>query len=169
MKKHVSVIILLFLAITVNSQDKDRNPFERKNSIQLDFGGPGLFYSFNFESILLNKRQFKTASQVGLSYYPPMTGIRDVWIPIGLNELMSFNKHHVEMGIGYIVIREAIRDPENNPDEWFWSGLMSARIGYRYQKPDGRLILRAGFTPIMEHGTAHEIHPSGVISVGFNF
>ncbi len=131
-----------------------------------------MFYSLNYERILLNGERFKTASQVGISYYPPKAGMRDIWIPIGINELFSFGNHHLEAGIGYMPIREATRDLENNPDEWFWSHMTTGRIGYRYQKPSGRLILRAAFTPILEIdplGHGDEFHPLGGISIGYSF
>ena len=169
MKKHLVILFCIITFLPAFSQDISSNKFQNKNSFQLDLGGHGLFYSVNYERILINGNRFKTASQLGISYYPASTGIRDIWMPIGVNEILSFGKHHIEAGLGYIVIREATRDPENNPDEWFWSGIMSGRIGYRYQKPGGRLILRAAFTPFMEHGSAHEFHPSGGISVGYSF
>ena len=124
---------------------------------------------------------FKTAGQVGLSYYPPSTGIRDLWRSIELNELYSIGKHHIEAGLGFITIREAIRDTENRASEWYWSGIISGRLGYRYQIPKGRLILRAGFTPFLElgaleelgskriGGTSSDFHPFGGISIGYSF
>jgi len=140
--------------------------------MQVDLGGHGLFYSLNYERILLNGGRFKTASQAGISYYPPRTGIRDIWIPLGINEIFSFGNHHLEAGIGYLPIREALRYPDDTPDEWFWSHLMTGRIGYRFQKPEGRLILRAAFTPVLEMeylGHGDEFHPLGGISVGYSF
>jgi len=169
MKKKLIVLFLSFFSISAISQQASEGSFQNKNSFQFELGGHGLIYSFNYERILLNGHKFKTASQIGISYYPPSAGMRDIWFPICINELYSFGSHHIEGGIGYVIIREATRDMEDNLDEWFWSGVFTGRIGYRYQKPDGRLILRAGFTPFMEHGTAHEFHPSGGISVGYNF
>lgn len=169
MKKHVILLLCIIVFHPLYGQDENASIFQHKNSVQLDIGGHGLFYALNYERILLNGNRFKTASQVGISYYPAPTGIRDLWMPIGINELFSLGNHHIEAGVGYIVIREASRDAENNPDEWFWSSLMSGRIGYRFQKPGGRLILRAAFTPVMEHGTAHEFHPLGGASVGYSF
>ena len=169
MKKHLVILFCIITFFPTFSQDIRSNKFQNKNSFQLDLGGHGLFYSVNYERILINGNRFKTASQLGISYYPASTGIRDIWMPIGVNEMLSFGKHHIEAGLGYIVIREATRDLENNPDVWFWSGIISGRVGYRYQKPGGRLILRAAFTPFMERGSAHEFHPSGGISVGYSF
>ena len=169
MKKKLIVLLLSLFSISAMSQQASEGSFQNKNSFQLELGGHGLIYSLNYERILLNGHKFKTASQIGISYYPPSAGMRDIWLPICINEIYSLGSHHIEGGIGYVIIREATRDMEDNLDEWFWSGVFTGRIGYRYQKPDGRLILRAGFTPFMEHGTAHEFHPSGGASVGYNF
>ena len=169
MKKILISIILIVGFYPAFCQDETSNKFLNKNSLQFDLGGHGLFYSVNYERILINGNSFKTAVQFGISYYPAATGFRDVWMPFGINEIFSFGKHHIEAGIGYVVIREATRDVENNPQDWFWSGLMAGRIGYRYQKPGDRLILRASFTPFIEHGTTHEFHPSGGISIGYGF
>lgn len=171
MKKHLALTIILALSLSAYSQEIDSQPFKRKNSIQVDLGGHGLFYSLNYERILLNGERFKTAIQAGISYYPPGTGIRDVWMPLGVNELVSFGNHHLEAGLGYMPIREAIRT-EGQADEWFWSHMMTGRVGYRFQKPEGRWIVRAAFTPVLEIdqlGHGDEFHPLGGISVGFCF
>ncbi len=105
--------------------------FRKKNSIQLEAGGHGMFYSINYERIIFNADKFKTAAQAGFSYYPKITGVRDFWIPLLVNEIFSFQKHHIELGAGYVIIREASRDIENNPVSWFWSGVISGRIAYR--------------------------------------
>ena len=169
MKKHLTVFFFSLITLSAISQQTDNKKFHHRNSFQIELGGHGLFYSLNYERILVNGQNFKTNAQLGISYYPPSTGVRDVWMPIYINELYSFGNHHIEGGLGYVVIREAIRDTENNPEEWFWSGLFTGRIGYRFQKPDGRLILRAGFTPFMEHDIATEFHPSGGASIGYSF
>jgi len=169
MKTHLIFSFLAMITITAFSQQVDDKSFQNKNSFLFELGGNGFAYSFNYERIIINGNNFKTAAQIGIAYYPPSTGMRDIWFPICINELYSFGSHHIEGGLGYAIIREATRDAENNPDEWFWTGVFTGRIGYRYQKPDGRLVLRAGFTPFMEHGTAHEFHPWGGVSVGYSF
>jgi hypothetical protein len=153
MKKIILLIWLSTISITAICQEQPiDNKLQYKNSIQFDVGGHGLFYSLNYERILLNGNNFKTAAQAGISYYPASTGIRDVWIPISINELYTIGNHHIEFGLGIVPIREAARDADNNPRYWFWSGLFSGRIGYRYQKPGGRFLFRAGFTPVVESG-----------------
>ncbi|MEA3495542.1 MAG: hypothetical protein U9R42_05840 [Bacteroidota bacterium] len=182
MKKIQALIIVLLIPLFVVCQDLHLSQkINLQNSVQIDLGGHGLLYSINYERIFINNNAFKTAGQIGISYYPPSSGIRDVWIPIGINELFSFNNHHLETGLGLVIIREATRNIDNSPNYWFWSWLYSGRIGYRYQKPNGRLILRVGFTPLLETsllnesdinnvgGLRLEFHPLPVVSIGYNF
>lgn len=169
MKGLLVLVIGMILAGQIYCQNRPEGKFQFKNSAQLDLGGPGLFYSLNYERILINGDQFKTSSQIGISYYPASTGIRDIWIPMGINEVFFTGKHHLEAGLGYVLIREAVRDIENNPADWLWSNLIFGRLGYRFQKHDGHLIFRASFVPLIEYDSAIEFHPLGGISLGYSF
>lgn len=56
------------------------------------------------------------------------------------------------MGIGTFALREVARD---KMDDYlitgrFWTYGLSGRLGYRYQKPDGRFLWRIGFTPLLQ-------------------
>jgi hypothetical protein len=145
--------------------------FENKNSVQLEFGGHGAFYSVNYERLILNKPRFKTTGQVGFSYYPPKTGTIDLWMPILVNELYSFGKHHIELGAGYIFTNEALRDGNLNAISRSWNGFLTGRIGYRYQKPAGRFLIRVAFTPVIEVQNINEsgFHPLAGVSFGYSF
>jgi len=170
MRTIIAISIFGCLTLTSFCQGVESNKFSLKNSFQIEAGGHGLFYSLNYERILINGNQFKTAAQAGFSFYPKQTGVRDVWMPVVINELFSFTKHHIELGVGHVFIREASRDVENNPLAWFWSGAFTGRLGYRYQSPDGRIIFRLGFTPFLEYeDRQYEFHPSGGLSIGYCF
>lgn len=172
MTRHLTILFLLPLAMYVSCQDVAGDPFQHKNSIQADVGGHGIYYSLNYERVFVNRNVYKTAFQLGTSYYPPSTGIRDIWIPIGINEIFLQGKHHLEAGLGYLPVIEASRNLQGVAREWFWSHLALGRAGYRFQKPEGRLILRVAFTPVLELdrlGHGDKFHPLGGISVGYAF
>src|SRR6056300_633235 len=172
MRKLLCALILVVLFYPVFGQEENSSVFQRRNNIQLELGGHGFAYSLNYERIIINRAKYKTTAQLGMSYYPPTIGFRDTWIPICVNELFSFGKHHLEFGLGLVLKYEAGRDIENNPTHWFWSTLAAGRIGYRYQKPDSRFLLRAGFTPFYEldrHLHGDVFHPFGGISIGYAF
>lgn len=182
MKNIILSFIVLMMLSSISCFSQDFEAFERKNSVQLELGGHGLFYSFNYERILFDNGKFKTAGQIGVSYYPPFIGYIDVWMPIGINEIVSFGHHHFEAGMGIIIIREASRDADNNAVEWSWDHFLSARIGYRFQKPDSRFLFRAGFSPIIEtnlfrkndpisydYGIFTDFHPLPSVAIGYLF
>ena len=170
MKRLQFTLVALFILSFVSGQDSGTNLFKYRNSAYVEAGGHGLFYSINYEHLFVNQRVFKTSAHLGISYYPKQTGIRDIWIPVVINEIFSISKHHIELGLGHVFIREASRDMENNPREWFWSGVFTGRIGYRYQKPGGRMTYRIGFTPFLEYeANPVEFYPSAGVSVGYNF
>lgn len=170
MKKIFVILIIATITLSTFGQ-KATIPtlsFKTNNSIQFELFGHGLFYSFNYERILVNGQKFKTTGQAGIAYYPPKTGIIDIWIPVGINELYSFNSHHLEFGLGYVFINEATRTDDYKEISREWNGFLSGRIGYRYQKPDGRFIFRVGFTPLFEYEFI-EFHPLGGLTVGYSF
>lgn len=170
MKKSTAIIFFCILTLSTYCQEKVNLPlsFKYKNSIQMELMGHGLFYSLNYERIFFNGEKHKTTGQVGLAYYPPKTDVRDIWIPAIINELISFDKHHVEFGLGYIFINETNRSLEDEIISREWNGILTGRIGYRYQKPDGRFIFRVGITPFFEYDS-NEFHPWGGLTFGYNF
>ena len=171
MRSSLLFVTLIIANSTIFGQDSFNVPtgqLDYKNSIQSELFGHGLYYSINYERILFNDQLFKTTGQIGFSYYPESTGLIELWIPVLLNELISFDKHHIEMGAGYIFTNET--DTNTLPDsERVWGGFFTGRIGYRYQKPTGRFIVRLAFTPIIEYKDIKEFHPSGGLSFGYAF
>lgn len=170
MKNLVLLLIPLLSFLNTNAQTPSTSSsgeFLYLNNVQFEAGGHGLYYSFNYERILVNLPKFKLTSQVGASYYPPSTGMRQLWIPISFNQLYSWNKHHIETGIGPMVTFDHITQSEVIQSEFYsnYDFMLILRLGYRYQPPTAKWFLRAGFTPIIEE----TFHPSGAASVGYNF
>ena len=153
--------------------DKSSEKFRFKNSIQIDVFGHGCFYSINFERILLNSNKFKTSGQIGVSYYPETSGVIPLWIPISVNELISFNSHHIEFGLGQVIINDRLPDGTND-----YKLFGSFKIGYRFQKPDSKYLMKIAFTPIIDYwdkfdsnfnGPKVEFIPWGGLTFGYNF
>jgi hypothetical protein len=174
--KTICIVTSFLCSTLLFGQEKIQSTkFENKNSVQLDLGGHGMLYSLNYERVIFNRDRFKTAAQVGFSYYPPSANFIDLWLPVSINEIISFGKHHLEVGIGIVPTRSSLRNIPYVSDEWVWSTFLSARIGYRYQKPDGKFLFRAGFTPLAEFNwhsqtlSADNIHPLAGISFGYCF
>ena len=178
--KHILTIVFVALTVSLYSQEvaKAEKQFLNKNSVQLELFGQGGFYSVNYERVLINQNRFKTTVLIGFSYYEKTNyhkiGVRShvekktniFLLPVTVNEILSFNKHQIELGVGYlfkISEQSAIEEETESVKTHYITG----RLGYRYQKPNGRLILRAGFTPIYEKD--QEIYLWGGLSVGYAF
>lgn len=170
LKLIVCLLFNFFVIAATLSQNTETQAgvFSYKNSVQTELFGHGLIYSINFERIILNRPIFNTSGQAGFSYYPAGTGLIRLWLPVLFNEIVSFNNnHHAECGLGY-VFREDVGE---------WDGLLTCRLGYRYQNPTERLVIRLAFTPFFEikRGNGNEDsknttwYPSGGISVGYCF
>lgn len=161
----------LLLLLTLLTIDYFGQKIENKNSVQFELGGHGLFYSINYERIIINGDRFKTTGQLGISYYPPNTGIIELWIPVVINELISLGHHHIEIGAGYILINEKKNVYIDGEFRKRMGGFITGRIGYRYQKTDHKLFYRVGFTPFIETGPRNSwyFYPSGGASIGITF
>ncbi len=172
--KKIAIIFLLTAISTAAFAHTDSlisYKFQNKNSLQLDLGGHGLGYSVNYEKIILNGERFKTTAQVGIAYYPPITGLIQIWAPVIINQIYTFNKHHVEFGLGMMFTDDYGYYQKANSLEMhkrmynFYAG----RVGYRYQKPDGKFLFRASFTPLIERNYSNSLYPLGGVSFGWSF
>lgn len=127
MKIHLFFTIIIYSPLLF-AQQKNSAPtkFDNKNSVQLEAGGHGMIYSLNYERILISGDRFKTAAQVGISYYPPSWGYIELWMPIGINEILSFGNHHVEAGLGIVPV---------NPHLHSWKYIIHILLGAHFYQP----------------------------------
>ena len=108
--------------------------FSKKNSIQLDLLGQGIF-TISYERRIINKDRFKTVGKIGTMYIAQ--GVN--WT-ISSNQIFSFKMNHIELGTGITIFHE--------PDFWNWKPHITYSpliFGYRYQKPNGWFIFKAGY------------------------
>jgi hypothetical protein len=155
------------------NQTLSPNKFIFRNSIETELFGHGLFYSIGYERLIFNTEKLKTLGQMGFAYYPKTAGIIPLWIPLSINQLLSFNSHHIEAGIGQVLINDEMPDWKDN-----FRFFGSFKIGYRYQNPPGRILVKIAFTPVIDYGRERiggktfynpEFHPLGGLTFGYNF
>ncbi|MCC6835145.1 MAG: hypothetical protein IT213_09155 [Cytophagales bacterium] len=134
MRSSVLIVIAVLLISPVLAQDLnlDNRTFHKKNSINVELGGYAFLGSLNYERVILNNRKYKTTGQLGFGY---------LGFPIVLHQLISFNKHHVELGFGVVLPSPLVEDQ--------YYPFLTGRIGYRFQKPSGNFIFRAGIMPVI--------------------
>lgn len=164
-----SMMIMLHQQVAGQENKFARETFRYRNSLQLEAFGPGAYYSLNYERNLINLPRMKTSFQIGGAYYPPATGVITLLFPVRLNQLYSFGRHHLESGIGVIF---TFSDTDNGATplrDYDFETFLTASLGYRYQKPDGRWLLKVLFTPVLEYENRRELTPTGSLTLGFNF
>lgn len=179
-----SALILSFVVLSVTSfcqEEKDsttveqnsqstmeidtiefQRTFKFKNSIQLELLGSGSLYSLNYERILWNGKRWKTAVSAGLCYWMTPTWNGFV-IPIGISEMFSLKNHHIVFGLGASPNFVSNIDYGNS-----FEVFLSGRVGYRFQKPSGRMMYGIHYTPILMPETRFFVNWGG-ITIGYAF
>ncbi|MCC7029225.1 MAG: hypothetical protein IT257_02895 [Chitinophagaceae bacterium] len=170
-------MMLLLLPVIQRGYAQNRNltseKFERNNGIEVNAGGHGIFYSFGYERYLLNTKKLKLTAKCNMAYYPPKLDLaRTLWIPITVNGIYSFGKHHAELGAGLMLAKDHLNlnfKMQNTIDgDAQIFPVFSA--GYRYQKPAGRYYYKVMFTPVMEYSeTFSDFYPLGGLTFGYTF
>ncbi len=137
----------LLLTATLSLAQSPVEPV-RRNTFFLELGGNGMFYSLNYDRILLSRDTWKLSGRVGALYVPSfkadnrhMTGV-----PLEISYLRGRGKHFLEVGLGLTGLYDTYPLSETRIRELAVMG--TARIGYRYQKPEGGLFFKTGFTPL---------------------
>lgn len=175
--KTVLLLALLFVGWhTCFSQDSkiSSTKFIKKNGIEINLGGHGIFYSLGYERLLINTKKYKLSTRINAAFYPAKLNLaRTLWLPFTTNHIFSFGKHHAEIGMGVMLAKDHLNfnfkksTSVNDGDaELFY--IFSA--GYRYQKPQARQYFKVLFTPIIEHTSCcNEFIPLGGITFGYTF
>lgn len=135
-----------------------------KNNAYLELAGKGLFYSVNYERSLFNLGE-KTSvrASIGFSIAPGFTKVRkstDFLMPLAISIQQHLKKNHfIAFGVGSTYYNYLVNDilitTENlslqplvprlkSVSEWFGH----INLEYRYQKPKGGMMYKAGITPL---------------------
>ena len=158
-------------------------PFKAKNAVFIELAGNSMhYYSLNYERMFYQKGIFKSAARVGITAFPRKieTEPKAFWdfaLPLEVVGLIGRFRHHLELGVGftpkyYADSKFEIGSRGYEFDRYQFSSAIPFRIGYRYQKPDGGLLFRAGLMP------TRSFHPElirkwilvyGGISLGMSF
>jgi hypothetical protein len=152
---------------------------QAKNAFYFELAGNGIYYSLNYDRILYQKNSFKTSARIGVEVLPnKLQDFQDLRpaMPIEVNALVGKGKHHIETGLGltpYIDDKYGFVDRDGNrhlaKQGKKITTMSLIRIGYRYQKTEGGLMFRAGFTPILFQGNNFDPVPFAGVSIGKSF
>lgn len=141
------------------------SPVSAPTAYYVEMGGPGLLYSVN-----VDRRIVPTLGvRAGVSLVPLILGVSVddratlFTVPVMAYYLSGAGNSHLEVGVGTTFASAEFKwNTFGNTNETASAFLPTATIGYRYQRPDGGKVFRAGLTPVYIFG---EIVPW----VGFSF
>ena len=139
----ISILFISFVFQCAISRDLSSNTY-RKNEIYPNIGiieGGELFVTLgvNYERHLLNTKIINFNWKLNYSYWAAWCAGGDYY-SLSLNTYKSFTNHHIEFCSGYVFITDSFgKDKPENYNEPLFS------LGYKYQKPKGRLIFKIYF------------------------
>ena len=175
----VMFVVLLTFVQPVKSQEEIRG-----KALYAELFGPGVLFSFNFDS------RFKAGEQLGFGYrlgvgfgvadfaketidewgyeYYESTEYRSYYtIPVGLNYILGKKNspHTFEVGAGATFLTRKVSlycyDVKT-------PGYFTGHLSLMYRRvTDGGFLFRAGFTPII--GTSGDLFPIPTIGIGYSF
>lgn len=190
--KSLAFIALLCLGLVAHAQSvqeppvRGPRPYTRLNSVQFELLGNGGHYSLNYERILVNGPRFKTAARIGAAVWSPPIFVQgmlpELWMPMLVNEQISFGSHHLQGGAG-LLLTNFVDFPGTNFRFVENGGRVvypyaTGELGYRFQRPECRLMFKLSYTPFYRLYTTREFFEnalggrwghSGGLAVGYAF
>ena len=158
------------MIFTVNAQESEI----KKNATYIELAGSGLLYSVNYDRLLIIDEKLRFSATVGTWYIPHIESISDfsymIGSSLGVNTLFGKQKHFAEFGVN--VAYMIMNDIDNSIYQLIY---LPVRIGYRYQKDEGGLFLRASFMPIIpilqdnDVAIFYPVSPHFSVGVGYSF
>ncbi|AHM62508.1 hypothetical protein D770_21295 [Flammeovirgaceae bacterium 311] len=150
----VVLFLLLTLPHVASAQRNFSQKREYKNSLYLELGGMGPYYSLNLDHLISrrkNDRLFRHRKKVIYSYRLGFSVLPSlVSVPLGLSLITApARNHHAELSVGIAPLLKnpfSIFDEGKSIDKLM---LIGVGVGYRYQKPEPGLFLTIGIRPVM--------------------
>lgn len=170
MKKQLPLLaIFLLLSVTlVFAQDKSSNDsadsqaINRAQSVYFEILGPGVTYSFNYDTRFQNTLD-GLGGRIGFGLIV-VDGSSLVTVPAMINYLLGDKGKYFELGLGATYIN--FGDDDFLVDEE--SDVIGTMVfGYRSQPVDRGFMFRAGFAPIISQGSFIPYYP--YLSLGYTF
>lgn len=156
--------------VSSSQQSTSNLTIPKKNSIYFELLGNGIIYSFGYDRLIITKDLYKISTNIGLTAIPASPFSSDFQV-YTISPQLSFligQKNNLELGLGYTMALLKSDSEINN--------ILVYRIGYRYQKKDGGLFFRIGFTPFSFIKKSPDFfnnylyfQPWGGITIGWTF
>jgi hypothetical protein len=170
--KSISILFSITLSFFYFSQTNTISNNLKRNSLYLEIGGQSLFYSLNYDKLFLIKEKIQTSFTFGSSIVPKNTFCDfGISTPVSYSFILGKSIHKFVIGVGLtpFYIKRHIVDEISSMFDYQgfmnYGGQISTykinylakefyiyvtpKLGYRYQKQEGGLFLKADLTPLL--------------------
>jgi hypothetical protein len=160
-----SLVLLLALLLVPGAARAQAPAPTARNAFYLELGGNTILYSLNYDRLFTDK----VSGRVGVMFFgaadeDSSAGV--VATPIMASYLWGEGNSRFETGAGLLLVSGGVENVEGFEDEGFSGAVGTATLGYRYQRPAGGFVFRAGVTPVF---SLYGIAPWFGISFGYSF
>jgi hypothetical protein len=167
-KKHINknilAMVLGLLSLAASAQEKPYREPTGLNNWYIELGGNSLFYSGNYEKVLIKEGRWGWVGRVGVGYNPgDYTLLNEITLdggtiiaPFHTSVLFGPNKEKLELGFGFTMLGQSISKREIVP---------TAVLGFRVVETN-KICFRINYAPFIRNG---EYTGWFGVSIGRNF
>lgn len=142
-----SLVLLLALVLAPGAARAQEAAPIARNAYYLEVGGNALIYSINYERFFSDRLAGRVGGMFfGASGEDSSAGV--VAAPIMASYLWGEGNSRFETGVGILLVSGGIQNVEGYEDEDFSGTVGTGTLGYRWQRPQGGFVFRAGLTPV---------------------
>jgi hypothetical protein len=157
--KQLKFAVTILVALPVFASRTSPAHAETKQHVFVEGGGLGVMASVNYEiqplpGLALRAGHGAVLMQWGNGPLQPV-----MITPLGVSYFTGAGAHHAEFGVGASVAWTSDSDAR----------FLSPSFGYRYQRREGGVVLRANVAPLMRMNDLTDVLPWGSLSVGYAF
>lgn len=155
-------VVLIFIAI-LGFHNAHSQTITAKNTVYAELLGKGFYYSINYErNIFELNEKLSLQGSVGFCLVSGKTDYEktmDFTLPLELNFRYNLGNHNIVAGYGTTYWKYFLPEIEINSSNWeqqpveptlkkVTEWFAHAVLEYRYQKPEGGLMFKAGWSPL---------------------
>jgi hypothetical protein len=154
----IQTTLVLVLAISMlhcHAQKALNNIEIQRNTLFLELGGNGGFYSLNYDRQVKASDTWRLAGRVGIMYVNTFTDQNRhlAGVPIEFSYLKGTKNNFFEIGLGVTGTYDQYysfdpKVPIRDSKVQDLAMMAVVRVGYRHQKREGGLFYKLGFTPL---------------------
>ena len=149
---------------------QDARPVTAGNAVYVELLGNGLLWSISYDRLLTPN----VSARVGGGFTSATDADGDnltlAIVPVTASYLWGSGNGRLETGLGVSLASASVSlnftDEEVSTEGSDRTLLGTATVGYRYQRPDGGFVFRAGFTPVF---STDDFLPWFGVSFGYAF